>query len=544
MSVSLVRDVAGQPLYMVSQAEDITERKASGERLAHQAIHDPLTGLPNRLLFVDRLRRALAGTDPHANGDGTFPAGRIAVLFLDLDHFKVVNDSLGHSAGDRLLVAVADRLRAAIRPDDTVARFGGDEFTVLCTGVPDETTARELADRVANAVCRPVQLAEGEVFVTASIGIALSGGELETPETLLRNADSAMYGAKDHGRSRAELFDSGAHDRAVTHLRTGNELHRALERSELRLHYQPIVSLETGRITGFEALMRWEHPERGMVRPDEFIGLAEETGLIVPMGRWALAGGVPAGVVVALAGRDADDQREPVAAPARGADAHRRGRRGPAHDARSIPTSIWLEITESTLMRDAETAVVTLGKLRALGVHLSVDDFGTGYSSMTYLKRFPVEALKVDRSFVDGLGEESGDTAICTAVVSLAHALGLRAVAEGVETASQVAALRTARLRAGAGLPLRPARAVGDVRRAPRRQAVGRAQGELRTARSSRPRVTFETWRAVPAANSLSDIGKCFNPRWCLVAQATRGTTSVWGEQWRTSARQSTQTAS
>ena len=336
VSVSLVRDVAGQPLYMVSQAEDITERKASGERLAHQAIHDPLTGLPNRLLFVDRLRRALAGTDPHANGDGTFPSGRIAVLFLDLDHFKVVNDSLGHSAGDRLLVAVADRLRAAIRPDDTVARFGGDEFTVLCTGVPDETTARELADRVANAVCRPVQLAEGEVFVTASIGIALSGGELETPETLLRNADSAMYGAKDHGRSRAELFDSGAHDRAVTHLRTGNELHRALERSELRLHYQPIVSLETGRdhrLRGAHALgaprarhgpARRVHRSRRGDRPHRADG---------PLG---VAGGVPAGVVVAFAGCEADDQRQPVAPAAR------RSRRSPTRSPRSCARARWI----------------------------------------------------------------------------------------------------------------------------------------------------------------------------------------------------------
>jgi diguanylate cyclase (GGDEF)-like protein/PAS domain S-box-containing protein len=440
VSVSVVRDVAGQPLYMVSQAEDITERKASGERLAHQAIHDPLTGLPNRLLFVDRLRRALASIHADHHGSAT-PAGRVAVLFLDLDHFKVVNDSLGHSAGDRLLVAVADRLRAAIRPTDTVARFGGDEFTVLCTDVPDETAARELADRVAKAVCRPLQLAEGEVFVTASIGIALSGGELETPETLLRNADSAMYGAKDHGRSRAELFDVDSHDRAIATLRTGNELHRALERNELRLHYQPIVSLETGRITGFEALMRWQHPERGMVRPDEFIPLAEETGLIVPMGRWALqeacrqaswwhSHGARVTISVNLSPRQlaestlTDEFAEVL---------HRSG---------VDPDAIWLEITESTLMRDAESAVVSLSKLRGLGVHLSVDDFGTGYSSMTYLKRFPVEALKVDRSFVDGLGEESGDTAICTAVVSLAHALGLRAVAEGVETAEQMASLR------------------------------------------------------------------------------------------------------
>ena len=200
----------------------------------------------------------------------------------------MVNDSLGHPAGDRLLVALADRLRAAIRPHDTVARFGGDEFTVLCTGVPDEAVARDLAHRIASTVSMPIALSEGEVFVTASVGIALSGGDLETPETLLRNADAAMYRAKEHGRARVELFQTDAHDRAVDHLRTGNELHRALERGELRLHYQPIVSLEAGRITGFEALLRWEHPQRGLVRPDEFVGLAEETGLVVPIGSWAL----------------------------------------------------------------------------------------------------------------------------------------------------------------------------------------------------------------------------------------------------------------
>jgi diguanylate cyclase (GGDEF)-like protein/PAS domain S-box-containing protein len=432
-SGSVVRGSTGEPLYFVCQIEDVTERRARGELIAHQAIHDPLTGLPNRLLFVDRLRRALAESDAER---------RVAVLFLDLDHFKVVNDGLGHTSGDRLLVTLADRLRAAIRPNDTVARFGGDEFTVLCTSVPNENVAQELAQRLTDAVSKPITLADGEVFVTASVGIALSGGELETPETLLRNADAAMYRAKEHGRARAEVFESDAHDRAVRHLRTGNELHRALERGELRLHYQPIMNLETGNVSGFEALLRWEHPQRGLVGPDDFVGLAEETGLVVPIGSWALEEACRQAAMWHTAGSDlsisVNLSPRQLAEPGLPDDVAR-----VLHATGINPESLWLEITENTLMRDAETAVRTLGSLRALGVRLAVDDFGTGYSSMSYLKRFPVQALKVDRTFVDGLGREPEDTVICTAVVSLAHALGLRAVAEGVETPEQLAELRT-----------------------------------------------------------------------------------------------------
>jgi diguanylate cyclase (GGDEF)-like protein/PAS domain S-box-containing protein len=432
-SGSVVHNDAGEALYFVCQVEDVTERRARGELIAHQAIHDPLTGLPNRLLFVDRLRRSLSHVERGSHA---------AVLFLDIDHFKVINDSLGHPAGDRLLVALADRLRAAIRPHDTVARFGGDEFIVLCNGVPDEKVARDLAQRISDAVAKPITLPEGEVFVTASVGIALSDSELDNPETLLRNADVAMYRAKEEGRARAALFQTDAHDRAVRHLRTGNELHRALERGELLLHYQPIVSLETGSIAGFEALLRWEHPERGLVLPDEFVGLAEETGLVVPIGSWVLeqacqqaakwhAAGSNLSISVNLSPRQLAEPSLP--------DDVARVLRTTGLDG----DSLWLEITESTLMRDAETAVTTLTALRALGANLAVDDFGTGYSSMSYLKRFPVQALKVDRTFVDGLGREPEDSAICTAVVTLAHALGLRAVAEGVETPEQLAELRT-----------------------------------------------------------------------------------------------------
>jgi diguanylate cyclase (GGDEF)-like protein/PAS domain S-box-containing protein len=420
----------GTPLSLVCQIEDVTERRARGELLAHQAIHDPLTGLPNRLLFVDRLRRSLADHEA------------VAVLFLDLDHFKVINDSLGHAAGDRLLVAIADRLRVAIRPDDTVARFGGDEFTVLCRGVPDEATAQEVARRLANSVERPITLPDGEVFATASVGIALPDGEDESPETLLRNADAAMYQAKEQGRARSEVFRLDTRARAVQHLQTGNALHRALERGELRMHFQPIMNLEDSQIDGFEALLRWEHPERGLIGPDEFVPLAEETGLVVPIGCWALeeacrqaaawhAQGSDMTISVNLSPRQLSEASLPD-------DVAR------ILDMTGIrPDTVWLEITETTLMADAEAAVHALGKLRSLGVHLAVDDFGTGYSSMTYLKRFPVEALKVDRTFVDGLGRDPEDSAICTAVVSLAHALGLRAVAEGVETPEQLAELRT-----------------------------------------------------------------------------------------------------
>jgi diguanylate cyclase (GGDEF)-like protein/PAS domain S-box-containing protein len=432
VSSSPVRGGDGGTLYLVSQIEDTTTHQEHDRLLAHQAAHDPLTGLPNRLMFVKRLRHALR---QHHGRD------TIAVLFLDLDHFKDVNDSLGHPTGDQLLVTIADRLRAATRPNDIVARFEGDQFTVLCTGVSDEQSARAVAARLVEAVCEPVMLAQGEVFVAASVGIAIADGALDTPETLLRNADTAMHRAKDHGRARTELYVSGEHDRAVQHLRTGNELHRVLERDELLLHYQPIVRFEDGRTTGFEALLRWQHPERGFVGPGEFVGVAEETGLVVPIGSWVLeqacrqlvrwhSKGAGLSVSVNLSPRQLVEPSLPEEV-ARILERTRVQR-----------DAVWLELTENALMCDAGTTIASLTALRSLGVHLAVDDFGTGHSSMAHLKRFPVDSLKIDRMFVDGLGRDPEDSAICAAVVSLADALGLRTVGEGVETPEQLAELR------------------------------------------------------------------------------------------------------
>jgi diguanylate cyclase (GGDEF)-like protein len=412
------------------------ERRASEAETRHQALHDPLTGLPNRALFRDRLQHALARS---RRRDTT-----LAVLFLDVDNFKVVNDSLGHEAGDELLTALAPRLAEAVRTGDTVARFGGDEFVLLCEDVADEQEALEIAERVKQCFARPLPIAGGEHFVTASIGVALPSGGHDTTESLLRDADAAMYQAKERGRARFEVFDADMRASAVKRLQVEAELRRALERDEMRLVYQPVIEVETGKIAAVEALLRWHHPQRGVVSPLDFIPVAEESGLIVPLGAWVLReamrkavhwrrlcipGDAPLVVSVNLSARQ---MSEPDLVPTVAALIEETG-----VDSRQMA----LEITETVLVEDTVAAAEQLRALEVLGVKLVLDDFGTGYSSLGYVKRFPLSFLKIDRSFVAGMGKSDRDAAIVCAIAEMARALGARVVAEGVETEEQLAAV-------------------------------------------------------------------------------------------------------
>ncbi|HEV2147221.1 MAG TPA: EAL domain-containing protein [Longimicrobiaceae bacterium] len=437
-------------------AEEVTERKRVEERLLHDALHDALTGLPNRPFFMERLGQAMARATRRA-------ADSIAVLFMDLDRFKLVNDSLGHPAGDELLGAVALRLRGCLRPSDTVARFGGDEFAVLLEDLGGVADATRVAERIQAAVSTPLTLGGYEVFTGVSIGIALPSGGEESPEELLQNADTAMYRAKASRTSRYEVFDPGMHAALLQRLQTEMSLRRAVEREEFRLHFQPIVSLRTGRIAALEALLRWEHPERGLLGPDEFIHVAEETGLILPIGGWVLREacralrawhdefpGIPLGVSVNLSVRQirtkglADEVRAVLEET--GVDAK----------------ALRLEITETVVMEDDGDAGATLEALRALGVQLHMDDFGTGYSSLSYLHRLPLHTVKIDRSFVSPMEAEFGAAQLVRTIVPLAHALGLEVVAEGVETAAVVGVLRGLRCEYAQGyhfsLPLEASR--------------------------------------------------------------------------------------
>ena len=401
-----------------------------------QLLRDPLTGLPSRLLFLNRLTVALERLQRRR--------GRhVAVLFLDLDRFKVINDSLGHPAGDELILAVAERLRHSLRRHETIARFGGDEFAILCEDIADEQDAIAVAERVLKTFGTPFGLADGDVTTGASVGIALSGNPDDVGEDLIRDADAAMYRAKESGGGRLELFDELTRQRAVARLQTENALRLAIEREELRVYFQPEVSIETAEIVGVEALVRWEHPERGLLGPGEFISLAEETGLIVPLGTWVMRESCRQARAWHDAGIVADDFSMRVNVSARQLASERLPGtvRQILADARLEPRHLCVEVTETLLIEDPETSIATLSALKELGVKVAVDDFGTGYSSLQHLRNFPIDCVKIDRSFVRGLPASSEDAAIVGAVIELGHALGLSVTAEGVETDAQRANL-------------------------------------------------------------------------------------------------------
>jgi diguanylate cyclase (GGDEF)-like protein/PAS domain S-box-containing protein len=412
---------------------DAIQQRGTEDRIRYQALHDPLTDLPNRVLFLDRLGHAL-----------TRPEAEIAVVLLDIDNFKLVNDSLGHSAGDELLRKIAPRLTDALRPGDTIARLGGDEFVVLLEHIADERAAARIAERIVTAFELPFELSAGEHFAKASLGIAIATGLEEEPAALIRDADAAMYQAKARGRARFEVFDGAMRARTVKRLSVENDLRRALERDELRVAYQPIVSLPNGSIAAVEALLRWHHPERGTIAPADFISVAEESGLIEPIGRWVLNAAcaqaaqwhaarpdaAPLGIAVNLSLRQFT-QRDLEATVA-----------GALADSGIEPSSLCLEITESVLLDEPERVSETIKSIARHGVRFALDDFGTGYSSLAYLTRLPIDGLKVDRSFVDELGSSARSTAITTAIVRMAQALSIEVVAEGVETQCQLDTVR------------------------------------------------------------------------------------------------------
>jgi len=414
------------------------ELEESREHFRHAAFHDALTGLPNRSLFTDHLRVALRRA--HQNEQYLF-----GVLFLDLDRFKNINDSLGHPSGDELLILVARRLESCIRQTDMVARFGGDEFAILLDAIQDASDAMRVAEKVQEVISAPFKLTTHEAITTASIGVALSTSGYAEAEDIIRDADTAMYRAKDCGKARYEIFDTAMHTRAVTLLRLESDLRRALEKDELCVYYQPIVSLASGELHGFEALVRWQHPERGIISPDDFVPLAEETGLILPIGlrvlrdaclqlrKWQQYSLSNRGLIMSvnLSGKqltqpDLIARIEEV-----------------LHESQIDPWHLKLEITETVVMENPELAAVTLAKLRGLGVRLSIDDFGTGYSSLSYLNRFPVDTLKIDRSFVTSMNEADENLQIVKTIITLAGNLGMQVVAEGVETEEQLEQLRS-----------------------------------------------------------------------------------------------------
>jgi diguanylate cyclase (GGDEF)-like protein len=439
------------PLLAVQKTAEMSRKQE------HQALHDPLTGLPNRLLLTDRIEQALARS---GRTDGT-----VLVMFLDLDLFKVVNDSLGHHAGDALLIDVAHRLQAAVRPGDTLARFGGDEFVIVCDGIsPDEVTT--VPERISASLLQPFTSLHRDVTVSASIGVALAN-DASDAQTLMRDADVAMYRAKDRGRNQVVLFHEVMHREADERLQDSVGLRRALDREEFRLHYQPVVDITSGQTIGVEAMIRWQDPDRGLLEAGTFIPAAEETGLIVPIGYWVLDTAIAKAQQWRSQIPQARDLWIAVNISARqllapGLVDHL----SRTLEQTGIPVSaVHLEITESALMSDLTAVVERLAALRALGLRLAIDDFGTGYSSLAYLKRLPVTTVKIDRSFVGGLGgsEDAFDRPIVDAIIRMAQSLHLDVVAEGVETQEQSVTLQALGARAAQGFLWSPPLAEEDV---------------------------------------------------------------------------------
>ncbi len=431
-----IRSADHAPLRMAGSQTDITTRKQIQDQLVYDAFHDTLTGLPNRALFMQRLNCAVTRSR-------RYPDRMFAVLFLDLDRFKVINDSLGHPVGDQLLIAFARRLEQCVHDIDTVARLGGDEFTILLDELVDLREAVLIADRVQAALAQPFSLNHHDVFTSASIGIALSHKKYVHADELVRDADLALYQAKAQGKARYAIFDQSMHTTAVALLELETDLRRAISRKEFAVHYQPIVSLKSSQLTGFEALVRWNHPQRGLVSPTEFIPIAEETGLVVQIGWFVLREACRQMVAwgqgdehssltvnvnvsgVQFAQPDLIDQIRAILA-----------------ETNLHPSKLRLEITESVMMSNAATAPRIFTALRALNIGLHIDDFGTGYSSLSMLHHFPIDALKIDRSFITRLGANGEGTEIVQTVIALAQSLGMDVVAEGIETADQCAYLR------------------------------------------------------------------------------------------------------